>query len=158
MPLIIDRTPVAEDPWILLDADQPIPATGALILPLARWQAERAALAGRDIGVLVNGDDDLDRVLALKDQVALIAIEFPAFTDGRGFSLARLLRRAGYPGQLRAVGDVTRDRLAYLERCGFDAMQVPEARYTPEVLNAFDEIRVHYQGGAFQPRPAYPQS
>lgn len=158
MPLLINRTPVENDPWITLEDEQAIPAEGAVILPLAQWLENRDALAGREIGVLVNGEDDLEQVLALNGQVELIAVQFPAFTDGRGFSIARLLRRAGYQGQLRAVGDVTRDRLAYLERCGFDALDVPEERFKDEVLNAFDEVSVRYQGGASVTRPAYPQS
>ena len=158
MPLIIDRTPVAEDKWITPAEDQAIPAEGAIILPLAQWLEHHDALKGREVGVQVNGDDNLDQVLALNGQVELIAVEFPAFTDGRGFSIARLLRRAGYAGQLRAVGDVTRDRLAHLERCGFDAMLVPDDRFEPETLNAFDEVSVRYQGGASVTRPAYPQS
>lgn len=158
MPLLINRTPVENDPWITLEDEQAIPAEGAVILPLAQWLENRDALADREIGVLVNGEDDLEQVLALNGQVELIAVEFPAFTDGRGFSIARLLRRAGYQGQLRAVGDVTRDRLAYLERCGFDALDVPEERFKDEVLNAFDEVSVRYQGGASVTRPAYPQS
>lgn len=158
MPLLINRTPVENDPWITLEDEQAIPAEGSVILPLAQWLENRDALAGREIGVLVNGEDDLEQVLALNGQVELIAVEFPAFTDGRGFSIARLLRRAGYQGQLRAVGDVTRDRLAYLERCGFDALDVPEERFKDEVLNAFDEVSVRYQGGASVTRPAYPQS
>ncbi len=158
MPLLINRTPVENDPWIILEDEQAIPAEGAVILPLAQWLENRDALTGREIGVLVNGEDDLEQVLALNGQVELIAVEFPAFTDGRGFSIARLLRRAGYQGQLRAVGDVTRDRLAYLERCGFDALDVPEERFKDEVLNAFDEVSVRYQGGASVTRPAYPQS
>lgn len=158
MPLLINRTPVENDPWITLEEEQAIPAEGAVILPLAQWLENRDALTGREIGVLVNGEDDLEQVLALNGQVELIAVQFPAFTDGRGFSIARLLRRAGYQGQLRAVGDVTRDRLAYLERCGFDALDVPEERFKDEVLNAFDEVSVRYQGGASVTRPAYPQS
>lgn len=158
MPLLINRTPVENDPWITLEDEQAIPAEGAVILPLAQWLENRDALTDREIGVQVNGEDDLEQVLALNGQVELIAVEFPAFTDGRGFSIARLLRRAGYQGQLRAVGDVTRDRLAYLERCGFDALDVPEERFKDEVLNAFDEVSVRYQGGASVARPAYPQS
>lgn len=158
MPLLINRTPVENDPWITLEDEQAIPAEGAVILPLAQWLENRDALTDREIGVQVNGEDDLEQVLALNGQVELIAVEFPAFTDGRGFSIARLLRRAGYQGQLRAVGDVTRDRLAYLERCGFDALDVPEERFKDEVLNAFDEVSVRYQGGASVTRPAYPQS
>jgi uncharacterized protein (DUF934 family) len=158
MALIIDRTPVTEDRWQWLADDQALPAEGPVVLPLARWLEEADALAGRETGVQVNGDDDLQQVLALRDRVSLFAVEFPAFTDGRGFSIARLLRRGGFKGEIRAIGDVTRDRLAHLERCGFNALQVPDERYSPDVLQAFDEIGVHYQGGASLARPAYPQS
>lgn len=153
MALIINRTPVTEDPWQWPADDQPLPATGPVVLPLARWLEEGAALTDRETGVRVSGEDDLEQILALKERVSLYAVEFPAFTDGRGFSIARLLRRAGFAGEIRAIGDVTRDRLAHMERCGFSAMQIPEERYTPEVLNAFDEISVHYQGGATLARP-----
>jgi uncharacterized protein (DUF934 family) len=158
MALIIDRKPVTEDRWQWLADDQALPAEGPVVLPLERWLDEADALAGRETGVQVNGDDDLQQVLALQDRVSLFAVEFPAFTDGRGFSIARLLRRGGFKGEIRAIGDVTRDRLAHLERCGFNALQVPDERYSPDVLQAFDEIGVHYQGGASLARPAYPQS
>lgn len=158
MALIIDRKPVTEDRWQWPADDQVLPAEGPVVLPLARWLEQADALAGRETGVQVNGDDDLQQVLALQDRVSLFAVEFPAFTDGRGFSIARLLRRGGFKGEIRAIGDVTRDRLAHLERCGFNALQVPDERYSPDVLQAFDEIGVHYQGGASLARPAYPQS
>ncbi len=158
MALIIDRTPVTEDRWQWLADEQALPAEGPVVLPLARWLDEADALAGRETGVQVNGDDDLQQVLALQDRVSLFVVEFPAFTDGRGFSIARLLRRGGFKGEIRAIGDVTRDRLAHLERCGFNALQLPDERYSPDVLQAFDEIGVHYQGGASLARPAYPQS
>ena len=67
------------------------------------------------------------------------------FRDGRGFSQARLLRRAGFKGELRAVGEVARDRLAHLESCGFDAFDIPEERFKAEDLAAFVEVGVSYQ-------------
>ncbi|MGD9860871.1 MAG: DUF934 domain-containing protein [Marinobacterium sp.] len=158
MALIIDRTPVIEDRWQWPTDDQPLPETGPMVLPLARWLEQADALATRETGVKVNGDDDLEQILALKDRVSLYAVEFPAFTDGRGFSIARLLRRAGFAGEIRAIGDVTRDRLAHMERSGFNALQIPDERYSPEVLSAFDEVSVHYQGGATLARPGFRQS
>lgn len=156
MALIIDRKPVTEDRWQWLADDESLPAEGAVVLPLAQYLELSDSLASREMGVQVNGDDDLEQVLALKDRVALFAVEFPAFTDGRGFSIARLLRRAGFTGEIRAIGDVTRDRLAHLERCGFNALQVPDERYSTDALAAFDEVSVQYQGGAALDRPAYP--
>ena len=75
-----------------------------------------------------------------------IEIEFPSFADGRGYSQARVLRRCyGYDGGLRAVGDVRRDELDFLDRCGFDSLQLPDGIDLTDALKAFDEITVRYQ-------------
>lgn len=155
MPLLINRQLVDQDPWLRVEDEQALPNDGALLLPLARYLDQKAQLAGRQLGVLINGDDDIDSVIAEIDNLQLVAIEIPAFTDGRGFSFARLLRRAGFNGQIRAIGDVTRDRLAFMERCGFDAYDIPAERFKPEIVEAFDEISVDYQGAADDPRPLF---
>lgn len=160
MPLLINREVVSHDSWQFLDAEatlEQLPNDGDVVVPLAFWLENRDALANHNgkLGVQVNGDDDIEPLLPHLDSFALIAIEFPVFRDGRGFSQARLVRRAGFEGQLRAVGDVTRDRFEYLQRCGFDALQVAEDRFKPETLNAFGEIGVHYQGAADDKRPIY---
>ncbi len=162
MPLLINREVAAQDSWQFLDAEatlEQVPQDGDVVVPLALYLEHRASLSGRAgrLGVQFNGDDDIEALLPDLASLALVAIEFPVFRDGRGFSQARLVRRAGFGGQLRAVGDVTRDRLDYMQRCGFDALQVAEDRYSPEVLNAFDEVSVHYQAGADDPRPIYRQ-
>lgn len=104
----------------------------------------------------MRGDDDLTALLERLDQLPMIAVEFPVFRDGRGFSVARILRRAGYQGQLRAVGQVARDQLGYLERCGFNAFELEGD--SEDALRAFGEISVHYQGCADDPRPIYLQN
>ena len=78
------------------------------------------------------GDDARD-LLPHLDRIKLVEVNFPAFTDGRGFSSARVLREAGYTGELRAVGDVLVDQLAYMRRCGFDSF-APEASLNPEAV------------------------
>ncbi|UTW13902.1 DUF934 domain-containing protein [Marinobacterium rhizophilum] len=162
MPLLINREVVAQDSWQFLDAEATLeqaPQDGDLVVPLALFLEHRAQLVSRNgrLGVQFNGDDDIEVLLADLSGLALVAIEFPVFRDGRGFSQARLVRRAGFTGQLRAVGDVTRDRLDHMQRCGFDALAVPDDRFKPEVLNAFGEVSVHYQAGADDPRPIYRQ-
>jgi uncharacterized protein (DUF934 family) len=89
-------------------------------------------------------------------QLPLIAVYFPKFLDGRGYSTARLLReRYGYRGELRAIGDVGRDQLFYLARVGFDAFLIPEGRDARDALNAFADFPETYQGAVDQPLPLF---
>jgi uncharacterized protein (DUF934 family) len=77
---------------------------------------------------------------------AWVEVSFPKFGDGRGYSLARLLReRYGYRGELRAVGQVTRDNLQYLERCGFDAFLLRDGEDPREALRGFEDFSAAYQ-------------
>ena len=159
MPLLINRA-LAEDSWLLVDADNlSAHINEDIVVPyeLFAEQQETLLVADGGLGIRINGDQDLNLVLQNLDKVALVAIEFPAFTDGRGFSFARILRRSGFTGQIRAEGDVTRDRLEYLERCGFDAFAIPADRYDESMVKAFGEVAVHYQGSADDERPIFRQ-
>lgn len=90
------------------------------------------------------GDDARDLIPHLA-RLQLIEVNFPVFGDGRGYSAARILREAGYQGELRAVGDVLVDQLAYLRRCGFDAF-APEVPLDPaDAENAFGRYAEVYQ-------------
>ena len=159
MPLLINRA-VVEDSWLLVDEDNlstHIDEDVVVPYELFAENIDSLVKAKGALGVRINGDQDLNLLLQHLDKLALIAIEFPAFTDGRGFSFARILRRSGFTGQIRAEGDVTRDRLEYLERCGFDAFVIPADRYSADMVNAFDEVSVHYQGSADDERPIFRQ-
>ena len=80
--------------------------------------------------------------------VSRIEVSFPKFGDGRGYSIARLLRtRYGYRGELRAVGHITRDLLQFLERCGFDSYELREGENPREALSSFDDLSYAYQRG-----------
>ena len=79
------------------------------------------------------------------DKLALIAVRFPKFTDGRGYSIARVLRRLGWQGELRAVGDVLRDQLFYMTRCGFDAFALRADQDAQAALTAFSDFSAPYQ-------------
>ena len=86
----------------------------------------------------------------------VIAINFPKFGDGRGYSLARLLRgRHGYKGELRAVGEVARDHLHAMAQCGFDAFQLREGENPQEALTAFGDFTEQYQATTAQPLPLF---
>ena len=85
-----------------------------------------------------------------------IAIEFPAFTDGRGLSLAVLLRtRVNFTGPLRAVGAIHEDLLHYMVRCGFDSFELPDDRDPQTALELITPYSAHYQGSIRQPNPAF---
>ncbi|MEK6293743.1 MAG: DUF934 domain-containing protein, partial [Paraburkholderia tropica] len=95
-------------------------------------------------------------VVADFDKIALIAIDFPVFRDGRGYSIARLLReRYGYKGEIRAIGDVLRDQLRFYERCGFDAYALRADKDIHDALKAFTEFTVQYQGAFDEPSPLF---
>ena len=85
-----------------------------------------------------------------------VEVEFPKFGDGRGFSIGRLLReRHGYRGELRAVGQITRDHLLLLERCGFDAFELRDGEDAQEALAGFEAYSESYQATLAQPRPLF---
>lgn len=116
----------------------------ALVVSLERWQNEREQLllTEAELGVRLSVDADIALLVAELQTWSLIEIEFEDFTDGRGFSLASQLRQLGYRGELRAVGVIIIDQFSYLQRCGFDAFQLPEGAtltLAKEVLTAFSD-------------------
>jgi uncharacterized protein (DUF934 family) len=127
---------------------QTVSLASEIVLPLALWQSPeaQACLAGRKVVVLLAGADDPLSLSGTLQHVFGVAIEFKVFTDGRGYSLAALLReRLGYTGEIRAVGDVLRDQAFYLQRAGFNAF-VPRAdRPILEFIEGFHDFRVTYQ-------------
>ena len=100
--------------------------------------------------------DDPAAVAARLTGAARVEVNFPKFGDGRGYSIARLLReRHGYRGELRAVGQVARDHLHYMEQCGFDAFLLRDGEDVAEALAAFDDFSEHYQATVAQPVPLF---
>ena len=160
MPRLIRNGAIVEDRWALMReiaSLAELPSATPVIVPLALWRPERATLAARsDVGVWLKPDDDPD---ALADDVAtlpLIAIDFPKFTDGRGYSIAQLLRtQYRFSGELRAIGDVLRDQLYYMRQCGFDAFSVRADRSLEDALKAFDDFSGGYQATVREPTPLF---
>ncbi|MGH6930986.1 MAG: DUF934 domain-containing protein [Dongiaceae bacterium] len=156
MPLIRENG-VASDPWVLLADDAELPADGAIIVSLTRWLAEREVLRARKspLGIKLKSDQRPELIAEDIERFDLIALEFPKFTDGRAYSSARLLReRYGYSGELRAVGQVLRDQLQFMHRCGFDAFEIAATDAADKWRQALAEISVWYQSGADTRRPA----
>lgn len=146
MPLIRDGRGV-DDPWVAVADGAPLPDGVPVIVSLQRWQAERDLLVERNapVGVRLKSSELADTIAADAGRLALIALEFPAFRDGRAYSTARLLReRHGFKGELRAVGQVLRDQFLFMQRCGFDAFEVDEAQ-AAAWQQAIGEFSVFYQ-------------
>lgn len=152
MSRILRRRAIVEDEWALsLEGAAQPPRGGKIIVPLARWRGERAQLeaGGASIGVLLANTEDVESVHAQIADRPLIALQFPVFTDGRALTQAVLLRnRLGFTGELRAVGDVVRDLVFWLGRCGFDAIVPRPDQDLQACVAALDEIRAAYQPAA----------
>lgn len=149
MPLI-KHGRIADDPWMTVVGDDPLPE-GPAIIPLARWQKERELLQQRPapLGIRLSSDQSPTAIAGDLDRFAVIALEFPKFTDGRAYSSARLLReRFRYAGELRAVGRVLRDQLLFMHRCGFDAFEIAHEDAPAAFAQALAEVSVFYQPAA----------
>ncbi|MEM9189342.1 MAG: DUF934 domain-containing protein [Myxococcota bacterium] len=154
---LADAPTVVEDSFQRVDDDAALP-DGDVLVSLARFLSEGDALRARrgNVGVVVPGHTELEALRPILDEVSLLALEFPKFTDGRGYSTARLLREnAGYSGELRAVGDVLRDQLFYMARCGFNSFALREDQNLDEALIALEEFSVTYQAAVDEARPIY---
>jgi uncharacterized protein (DUF934 family) len=155
MPKLIKNRAVVDDEWQLL---REIPAeglpVGKIIVPLDYWLDQRQTLLRRgDIGVWLSADQPPAALTADLSNLPVVAIDFPLFTDGRGFSYGRTLREHfDYKGEVRAIGQFIRDQLFYLNRCGFDAFAIETA--DPEkALASFGDFSDAYSAGIDQPLP-----
>lgn len=147
MARIIRDHAIVEDEWTRLPDEQPV-TNGDIIVSWERWLAEHDVLENRSgrLGVCIEGTMDPAEVGAEAHRFDLIAIEFPAFKDGRGYSHARLLReRFGFSGELRATGDVLRDQLFYLARVGFNAFETRADRCIRSALEGLRDFSVSCQ-------------
>ncbi len=147
MPLIKNERFVA-DSWRHLADDEGVPDAPRLTVSYVRWveQRERLAALPAALGVRLPNDVAPTKLAADLARLALIVLNFPKFTDGRAYSQARLLRaRLGFTGELRAEGEVLRDQLLFMRRCGFETFVVGERAVTEDWLAAFREIDVFYQ-------------
>lgn len=157
---IIKGKEIVDSDWLRVDHEEALP-NGNVIVPWKRWKAERETLANRENkpAVYLEGDDSARELAPHFDDVAFIAVDFPKFADGRGYSHARILRdELGYIGELRAIGDILRDQVFYLARCGFDALEIREDKELEDALQGFNDFRETYQAAADTPKPIYRRS
>ncbi len=164
MPKIIKNDRIIDDAWeIIRISEGQAPESISLadtptLYPLAVWRAQRDRILanGQLAGVWLQSVDNPESLAGDLDRIAVIAIDFPKFTDGRGYSAARLLReRYGYQGEIRAIGDVLRDQLFFMKRCGFDAFTIKNGKDIEEALAGLQDFSETYQGAVDQPQPLF---
>ena len=165
MAQLISNKAVAVDTWKTLEpgaGETPesivVPA-GDIIFPLAVWQARKDEIISthKRIGLLLQPDDRVEDIAGDIDYFIVIAVNFPKFVDGRGYSSAGLLRqRYNYQGELRAVGDVLHDQLFYMQRVGFDAYALKSDKNAVYAIeHGFSTFHDNYQASTSQPQPHF---
>lgn len=140
-----------------------IPPDGKVIVPLTVWQARKEELAPRlaagEVGLWLETFELVeDLVASVPDlnSLPVIAVHFPRPVDGRGFTIATMLRtRFGYRNEIRAIGDVLRDQLFYMKRCGFSAYAIRADRSAEEALASLRDFSEPYQGAVDNPLPVW---
>jgi len=134
-----------EDGWRRLADEESLPKSGKVIVSFARLESALAHAGGNvTLGVLVPNTTEPAALTSALPRLKLVAIAFPAFADGRGFSLARLLRRVGFAGELRATGRLFADQYAHAIGCGFDTVEVAD-----DIAARQDEAQWRGAAGAY---------
>jgi uncharacterized protein (DUF934 family) len=163
MALIIKDRNVVIDPWLRLELNTdgslpPVPPSGDVIVPLAMWHGQRDQLIARPsrLGVWLDSHEEPAAIAEDLKFFGVVAVNFPKFGDGRGYSIARLLReRYGWKGELRAVGDIFRDQIFFLSSCGFNAFTLRAGEDAQEALGAFSDFSDAYQSSVERPLPLF---
>lgn len=163
MAKLIKNRALVSDEWSLLKEISSLEEIAdlhdqALIVPLSFWQEHKSALQNRSskCAVWLNSHELPETLVDDLPSLELIALNFPSFADGRAYSSARELRNSlGYKGEIRAIGDVLRDQLFYMARCGFDAFSLRDDQNVETALEAFDDFEDGYQVSVDKPLPLF---
>lgn len=149
---------VVNNTWQLISADTDDLPQGDILISVSCWQAQRHNLANHAgaVGVWIDSNEEIEAFVATILDLPVIAINFPKFVDGRGFSLARLLRdRYGYSGEIRAIGQIIRDQLFPMQRCGFNAFAFETELDLVEASKSLGDFSDAYQVAVDQPEPLF---
>ena len=164
MPKIIKNGRIVDDAWQVLKlAEGETPASvalpgGEVLVPLPVWQARRDEILARGVpaGVWLDAGEGPEAIAADLGHFAVVAVNFPKFADGRGYSTARLLReRYGFKGEVRAVGDVLREQAGFMVRVGFDAFEPADGSTPEQWAHTAHRHRHVYQRAADRRAPAF---
>lgn len=161
--MIIKNKAIVSDDWIILrlsenEAPESIAVpVGKIIVPLKVWQAQRDNLQARaELGVWLASHERPEELKGEVEKFDVIAVDFPKFGDGRGYSIAYNLRaRLGYVGELRAIGDVLRDQMFYMQRVGFDAFAPRPDKNIHDALKGLTDFSEIYQTSLDQKLPLF---
>lgn len=143
---------ICEDEYQLIAEDGMLPSGNVL---LRASELDRLADVDGKKGLLITVDDSPEDNAFPVQQLDLIAIEFAGFNDGRGYSFAALLRRQGFLGELRAVGDVFKDTLNYMKRVSFDSFVLKAGKDVNEAAAGLNDFSVPYQASVAVQKPSY---
>ncbi len=160
---IIRGREVVADDWRVLRLeegealDAVVVPEGKVIVPLSVWLAQKDTLSARaELGVWIAADERFEALKGDADRFAVIAVDFPKFSDGRGYSIAYNVRkRLAYTGELRAIGDVLRDQLFSMSRVGFNAYATRQDRSIHDALKGLTVFSETYQASIDQPLPLF---
>lgn len=158
MTQIIRNRRVEDDLWQTLPAEATDVPAGPVIVPLALWKSHREELIARatPVGVWLAPDQEPAEISSDLKHLSIVAVNFPKWGDGRGYSTATLLRRRlGWRGELRAFGDLGRDHVFNLARVGFDSIRLGDRHDPHAALAAFNDFSLRYQGSVDDPVPLF---
>jgi uncharacterized protein (DUF934 family) len=155
--LVDGRARIVEDVWTLFEDGAAWSGEPRALIPLATALAQpQRVLAAAPIGIWLSPTDEPAQAVSLFASIELIAVRFPVFGDGRGYSTAALLRnRHGWRGELRAIGDVLRDQLFFMKRVGFDSFALRADRNIEEAVASLSDFTDSYQGSVDPALPAF---
>ena len=151
MPRLIKDGTIVQDSWLPVDPETQA-ATDGHVCTLAQWREldDRIGTA-----VQIEPGEGVQDLLENLDDIVLVVVNFPAFTDGRGFSYGRELRERGYRGELRASGHFMRDQMTYLQRVGFNAFALADESKLEGALDSLSDFSEYYQASINQPQPLF---
>ena len=161
MPNIIKDDVIIDNNTIVITRDTEITSVdslpdGEVILPLELYLSLAAELNNRVVGVWLDSDQSPEALTNSLDDLSLVAINFPAFADGRGYSYAHILRmQLGFSGEIRAIGDVLQDQLFYMKRVGFNSFAMREDQKLDEAIARLQDFKKNYQAAAVQQSPLF---
>jgi uncharacterized protein (DUF934 family) len=163
MPTLIKDGIISENNWHFVPRDTDLAGVidhsgNNSLVHIALWQEQKSDLlaSNKKIGVWLDSDDDAYELAGDVDDLPLIAVNFPVFRDGRSFSNAAILRlRLSFKGELRAIGDVLRDQMFYMKKCGINSFELSDTVDVEEALAAFTDFADNYQSTVEDPAPLF---
>lgn len=157
MPNLIKDRAVTDSEFSVVDNESADLSASNQLVPLEFYLANQEALKGRnDIGVWLEAGEEIETIADQVHELPVIALNFPAFGDGRNYSSANILKRTlKYQGEIRAIGDVRRDQIHQMLDCGFNAFELADGQDIEKCLAALDGFSQNYQSTVERPEPLF---